>query len=79
MQLDCYFFRGNSSGLREDRDLVVSISASYPLQNNSPLVVQAGTRDIGRKNSNLLKIHFMCRGDVLNLFRIAGEIESDGL
>lgn len=81
MQLDCYFFRGNSSGLREDRDLVVSISASYPLtiQNNSPLVVQAGTRDIGRKNNSLLKTHFTYRRDVFNLFRIAGEMESDEL
>jgi hypothetical protein len=79
MQL--YFFRGNSSGLREDRDLVVSISASYPLpiQNNSPLVVQAGNRDIGRENNSLLKTRFMCRGGMLNLFKTTGELESDEL
>jgi hypothetical protein len=75
MQLDCYFFRGNSSGLREDRDLVVSISTS--VQNSSPLVVQAGTRDTGKRS--LLKTHIICRGDMLNSFRIAGEKESDEL
>jgi hypothetical protein len=81
MQLDCYFFSGNSSGLREDRDLVVSISTSYPLsvQNSSPLVVQAGTRDIGKKNHSLLTTHLICREDMLNSFRIAGEMESDEL
>lgn len=44
---------GSLSGLREDKDLVVSISASYPLtlQNNSPLVVQAGTREIANNNN----------------------------
>ncbi|XP_033610635.1 protein melted isoform X2 [Cryptotermes secundus] len=56
---------GNSSGQREDRDLVVSISASYPLpiQNNSPLVVQAGTRDIA---SNMTGINLSQSGNKIH-------------
>ncbi|PSN29327.1 Protein melted [Blattella germanica] len=40
---------GSSSALRDDKDSVVSITTSYPvpIQHNGPLVVQAGTKDIG--------------------------------
>lgn len=65
--LTVIFFSGSLSGLREDKDLVVSISSSYPLtlQNNSPLVVQAGTREIGMKDGSLLLTHCVCQKDLL--------------
>lgn len=65
--LTVIFFSGSLSGLREDKDLVVSISSSYPLtlQNNSPLVVQAGTREIGMKDDSLFLTHCVCQTDLL--------------
>jgi len=58
---------GSLSGLREDKDLVVSISSSYPLtlQNNSPLVVQAGTREIAN-NHNMTGINLSQSGNRLH-------------
>jgi hypothetical protein len=67
MRLDSYIFSGSLSGLREDKDSVVSISSSYPLtlQNNSPIVVQAGTREIGMKYDSLLLNHCVCQRGLL--------------
>nr|CAD7426154.1 unnamed protein product [Timema monikensis] len=43
---------GSSTGLRDDKDMVVSISTSYPqvVHHTSPLVVQAGTKETGNNH-----------------------------